>query len=58
MTYPILPDELIGCPYGTGLTEMYGMSSESAAKKFCRLGCSVNCPQFLIYDAKHKKKKR
>lgn len=55
----ILPDEMKGCPYlANDVAEMYGMASETAAKKFCRLGCCPICSQLLIYEAKHKKKKR
>lgn len=50
--WPILPDELLGCPYGTGLANMCRMGSETAAKKFCRLGCSPNCPHFMIHDSR------
>ena len=50
--FPILPDQIKGCPYITSnLAEICKMGSESAAKKFCKLGCSPICAQLMIQEA-------
>lgn len=56
--FPILPDELTGCPYGNGVAEMCGMGTEHAAKNWCRLGCSPICSQLMIQKWHHKQQNK